>query len=129
MPRIEVVSNVLKANELIAEENRKRLENAGVFGINLMSSPGSGKTTLIEKTIPALAPLKTAVLVGDLQTQRDADRIGATGVQAVQINTGRGCHLTAEQVSAGLDRLDLSEIQLVIIENVGNTFKHLPFPG
>jgi hydrogenase nickel incorporation protein HypB len=119
--KINVVESVLKANDAVARENRRRLDAAGVLAINLMSAPGSGKTKLLEKTIPALAPEHcSAVLVGDLQTTRDAERLGAVTAAVTQINTGTGCHLTAPQVSAGLDSLDLNEIDFLFIENVGN---------
>lgn len=117
---IKVVKNVLKSNEDKAAENRRRMDVAGVLAVNLMSSPGSGKTTLLEKTIAALAPSRCAVMVGDLQTSRDAERLAADAVEVVQINTGKGCHLSAEQVSAGLDALALEDISYLFIENVGN---------
>lgn len=120
MAQIQVVERVLKANDAVAAGNRARLDQAGVLAINLMSAPGSGKTALLEATIPALAPERCAVLVGDLQTTRDADRINRVCKQVVQINTGRGCHLTADQVSDGLAALDLSSIDYLFIENVGN---------
>jgi len=118
--KIKVVESVLKANDAVASENRRRLDAAGVLAINLMSAPGSGKTTLLEKTIPALAPVRCAVLVGDLQTTRDAERLGKCAADVVQINTGRGCHLTATQVAEGLASLDLNGISFLFIENVGN---------
>jgi len=120
MAKIDVVSNVLEANDAAAEENRQCLRQAGVLGLNLISAPGSGKTTLLEKTIPALAPLRSAVLVGDLQTARDAERLAPAAGQVVQINTGRGCHLSAGEVAEGLRRLDLARTDFVFIENVGN---------
>jgi hydrogenase nickel incorporation protein HypB len=120
MTQIKVVERVLKANDALAAANRKRLDQAGILAVNLMSAPGSGKTTLLETTIPALAPLRCAVLVGDLQTTRDADRLGRVAADVVQINTGRGCHLTAEQVAEGLAALDLDGIGFLFIENVGN---------
>jgi hydrogenase nickel incorporation protein HypB len=119
--KINVVESVLKANDAVAQENRRRLDTAGVLAINLMSAPGSGKTLLLEKTIPALGPaVRTAVLVGDLQTTRDAERLGQVTAQVTQINTGTGCHLTATQVAAGLDSLDLQGLDFLFIENVGN---------
>ncbi len=97
------------------------MDAAGLLAINIMSAPGSGKTTLLEKVIPALAPrLRAAVLVGDLQTTRDADRLGALGIDVVQINTGQGCHLSATQVAKGLECLDLAKVDVLFIENVGN---------
>jgi hydrogenase nickel incorporation protein HypB len=119
--KINVVESVLKANDAVARENRRRLDAAGVLAINIMSAPGSGKTLLLEKTIPALGPAaRSAVLVGDLQTTRDAERLGPVAAQVTQINTGTGCHLTATQVSEGLDSLDLRAIDFLFIENVGN---------
>lgn len=119
--KINVVKNVLGASKAAAEDNRRLLAEAGVLAINLMSSPGSGKTTLLEKTIPQLPPGKSAVLVGDLQTTRDAERLGAARAAAVtQINTGRGCHLSPAEVAEGLADLPLAELDYLFIENVGN---------
>ena len=119
--KINVVESVLKANDAVARENRRRLQAAEVLAINLMSAPGSGKTLLLEKTIPALgSTVRCAVLVGDLQTTRDAERLGPVAAQVTQINTGTGCHLTAPQVAEGLDSLDLRAIDVLFIENVGN---------
>lgn len=119
--KINVVQNVLEAGQAVASANRHRMDEAGLLCINLLSAPGSGKTALLERTIPAVAPAKRcAVLVGDLQTTRDAERLGDLSLQVTQINTGRGCHLTAAQVAEGLDTLDLKEIDYLFIENVGN---------
>jgi len=118
--KIKVIESVLKANDAVAQANRARLDAAGVLALNLMSAPGSGKTTLLEKTIPALAPQRCAVLVGDLQTTRDAERLSGIAADVIQINTGTGCHLTATQVADGLASLDLSGIDYLFIENVGN---------
>jgi hydrogenase nickel incorporation protein HypB len=120
MNKINVVESVLKANDAVARENRRRLDAAGLVALNLMSAPGSGKTTLLEKTIAALGPNAAAVLVGDLQTTRDAERLGQVASQVTQINTGKGCHLTAAEVAAGLDSLELAGLRYVFIENVGN---------
>ncbi len=120
MAEVKIVSNVLRANDTIANENRARMDAAGVQSLNIVSAPGSGKTTLLEATIPALAGKNCAVLVGDLQTSRDAERVAEMAVQAIQINTGRGCHLSAEQVAEGLNALDLAELDYVFIENIGN---------
>ncbi len=118
---VKVVESVLKANDALARENRRRADADGVLVLNLMSAPGSGKTTLLERTIPALGAEYTAgVLVGDLQTTRDAERLGVLGVPAIQINTGKGCHLDAAQVAAGLDGLTLAGMAFLFIENVGN---------
>jgi len=118
--KIQVVESVLKANDAVAAENRRRLTAAGVLAINVMGAPGSGKTLLLERTIPHLAPERCAVLVGDLQTTRDAERLGAVTPLVTQINTGTGCHLTAPQVTAGLDSLALDRVKYLFIENVGN---------
>lgn len=119
--KIDVVKNVLEASESLAGANRERLAAAGVVSINLMSAPGSGKTTLLQKTICALGPQsRSAVLVGDLQTSRDAERLAGLGAQVIQINTGSGCHLSPTQVARGLDGLALRELQFLFIENVGN---------
>ncbi len=119
--KINVVKSVLAASEARADDNRRRFDEAGVVAINIMSAPGSGKTALLEKTIPALTPhAGCAVMVGDLQTTRDAERLGDLGASVVQINTGRGCHLSPAQVAAGLGHLDLDRVDFLFIENVGN---------
>ena len=119
--RVTVVENVLSANDRLAEANRARLDAAGLFAINLLASPGAGKTSLIERTVRALAPeLRLAVIDGDLATQLDADRAAAAGAQAVQINTGGECHLDAVMVRDGLAQLPLDALDLLIVENVGN---------
>ena len=119
--KIDVVRRVLEANDAVAQANRRRLDDAGVAALNITSAPGSGKTTLLEKTLPALAgELPGAVIVGDLQTTRDAERLGALGVPVVQINTEGGCHLSAAQIAEGLDHLALDGLALLFIENIGN---------
>jgi len=119
--RVEVVQDILSANDSLAAQNRQRLEAAGVFSVNLMASPGAGKTSLIERTAAALgAELRLAVIDGDLATSLDADRAAAAGAQAVQINTGGQCHLDAAMVRRGLEQLDLSQVDLLLVENVGN---------
>jgi hydrogenase nickel incorporation protein HypB len=122
MRRVTVVQNILKANDAIAAENRQAFDDNGVMAMNWLSSPGAGKTTLLEKTLPALADLgvRAAVIEGDIQTTRDAERIDAVGVQAVQVTTGGTCHLDASMVKQALAELPLSDLDLVIIENVGN---------
>ena len=121
MQKIKVVESVLKANDAIARDNRERMSGANLLSINLMSAPGSGKTALLEKTLPALAPNHAcAVLVGDLQTTRDAERLGDLATAVTQINTGQGCHLDAAQVAEGLRGLKLDGIGFLFIENVGN---------
>jgi hydrogenase nickel incorporation protein HypB len=119
--KVPVVRNILQANERLASENRRRFDKAGIFVVNLMSSPGAGKTSLLERTIDALAGrMNIAVIEGDLQSSYDAERIQKKGVQAVQINTDGGCHLDANMIQIALDSLDLAGVDLLIIENVGN---------
>jgi hydrogenase nickel incorporation protein HypB len=119
MVRIE--QDILARNDAIAAENRGRFASRGVFALNLVSSPGSGKTTLLVKTVEALrARLPIAVIEGDQQTSHDADRIRATGAPAVQINTGKGCHLDALMVQSALERLAVPDAGVLMIENVGN---------
>jgi hydrogenase nickel incorporation protein HypB len=120
--KIPVIQNILQNNLLTANANRERMNAHGIRCINVLSAPGSGKTTLLTHTIPALKKrgVNAAVLVGDLQTIRDAERLGAVGAPVAQINTGEGCHLDAAQVKHGLDALNLDEISLLFIENVGN---------
>lgn len=123
MPQtIPVVENILNANDRLAEENRARLDAAGVFSINLIASPGAGKTSLIEQTLPRLkGKLRVAVVDGDIATSLDSDRAAAAGAEAsVQINTGGDCHLDAVMLRGALDRLDLPQFDLLIVENVGN---------
>lgn len=119
--RIPVVEKILSANDRLAEENRRILEEAGVFAINLMASPGAGKTSLIEQTVLALRDkVRLAVIDGDIATSLDADRAAAAGAQAVQINTGGDCHLDAVMLHAALPQIDLTDTDLLIVENVGN---------
>lgn len=119
--KVPVVQNILDANERLAALNRQRFDSAGIHAINLMSSPGAGKTSLLEKTIDGLAGrLRMAVIEGDLQTSRDAERIQNKGVQAVQINTDGGCHLDGNMIQIAMDSLDLTDVDLLVIENVGN---------
>ena len=119
--KIKVVTRILEANDRIAEENRKRFRAAGVFVVNLMGAPGAGKTLLLEQTIRALKPrLRFGVIEGDIAGSDDAERIAALGVPVVQINTGGACHLDANMISEVLDDLPLSELDMLMIENVGN---------
>ncbi len=120
MTTVSVVSNVLGKNDAAASENRSRMSAVGAVAVNVISAPGSGKTTLLESTISGLGGDCCAVLVGDLQTARDAERLAQATARTVQINTGKGCHLSADQVAAGLDELDLAQVSFVFIENVGN---------
>ncbi len=120
--KINVVKSVLEANDAIAQANRKKLTEAGVLAINVTSAPGSGKTSLLARTLPMLAEagMKSAVIVGDLQTTRDAERLADATEQVTQINTEGGCHLSASQVAEALEGLDLAGLSLLVIENVGN---------
>jgi hydrogenase nickel incorporation protein HypB len=119
--RIPVVEKILSANDRLALENQSRLDAAKVFAINVMASPGAGKTSLIEKTVRGLeGRLHIGMINGDIATSFDADRAQAAGATAVQINTGGDCHLDAVRVQSALSQLDLSTLDLVIIENVGN---------
>jgi hydrogenase nickel incorporation protein HypB len=118
---VPVERNVLQDNTRDAQANRERFARAGVYVLNLMSGPGAGKTTLLERTVDALnSRMRLAVIAGDLATRRDADRIGRHGVPVVQINTGGACHIEAHQIARAADQFELSEFELLIIENVGN---------
>ena len=120
--RVPIVENILNANDRLAEENHTRLNSAGVFSINIMASPGAGKTSLIEQTLPRLKDkLRVAVVDGDIATSIDADRAAQAGAQAaIQINTGGDCHLDAVMLRGALEQLDLAQFDLLIVENVGN---------
>ncbi len=119
--RIPIVEKILSANDHIAAQNKSALDLAGVLGLNFMASPGAGKTSLIEHTIKKLKDrLKLAVIDGDVATSIDADRAAAAGAQSVQINTGGECHLDAIMLQGALSELTLEEIDLLIVENVGN---------
>jgi hydrogenase nickel incorporation protein HypB len=120
--RISIVENILSANDRLAEENRARISAAGVFSINLMASPGAGKTSLIEQTLPLLKDkLRVAAVDGDIATSLDADRAAAAGAQAsIQVNTGGECHLDAVMLHGALNQLDLTQFDLLMVENVGN---------
>jgi hydrogenase nickel incorporation protein HypB len=118
---IPVVERILSANDRLAQENRAILENAGVFAINIMASPGAGKTSLIEQTVRALkGKLRIGMINGDIATSLDADRAAAAGAAAVQVNTGGECHLDAVMLHDALPRMALDSIDLLIVENVGN---------
>ncbi len=123
--QVSTLRNVLDANDLIAKENRKEFDTHGCFVVNLMSAPGSGKTSILERTLGSLnGRLKAAVIEGDVQSTLDADRLIPLGVPVVQINTdphfGGECHLDARMVRNALPGLDMDGIDLVLIENVGN---------
>ena len=120
-----VVEGVLSANDALAQANRETFDRAGTYVINLMSSPGAGKTTILERTLERVAgTLRLGVLEGDVQTTLDADRLARFGVPIVQVNTDPGfggeCHLDANMVRYGLAALPLQDIEMLLIENVGN---------
>ena len=121
---IRVVRRVLDVNDQLAQQNRDHFAAHGLFVLNVMSSPGSGKTTLLQETIPRLLPdIRSAVIVGDICTTRDADRLSGTGAPVVQINTdafGGDCHLAAHVVASAAGGIDLDVVDLLIVENVGN---------
>jgi hydrogenase nickel incorporation protein HypB len=118
---VAIEQDILARNDAFAARNRRLFRDRGVFALNFVSSPGSGKTTLLVRTIEALkGSYPVAVVEGDQQTSLDADRIRATGAAAVQINTGKGCHLDAQMVGDALAALDPADDGIVMIENVGN---------
>lgn len=119
---IPVVENILNANDRLAQENQARIDAAGVFSINIIASPGAGKTSLIEQTLPLLkGKLRVAVVDGDIATSIDADRAAQAGALAsIQVNTGGDCHLDAVMLRGALEQLDLTQFDLLIVENVGN---------
>jgi hydrogenase nickel incorporation protein HypB len=120
--RIPVAEKIMSANDRIAAENRAYLDAAGVYSLNFMASPGAGKTSLVERTVHGLqGRFRLAVINGDIATSLDAERADAAGaVESVQINTGGDCHLDAPMLQAALPQLTLGEIDLLIVENVGN---------
>jgi hydrogenase nickel incorporation protein HypB len=118
---VSIEQDILAKNNIYAAANRKRLAARGIFALNLVSSPGSGKTTLLVKTIEAMKGGRpVAVIEGDQQTSNDAERIRATGAPAIQINTGKGCHLDAHMVGHAFDQLAMKDDSLLMVENVGN---------
>ena len=118
---VEILKSLLDANDHVALHNREHFARHGATAINQMSSPGAGKTTLLEATIDALGrDAKIAVIEGDLETENDADRIRKRGVDAIQITTGSACHLDAHMVHTALHDLDLDDVDILFIENVGN---------
>jgi hydrogenase nickel incorporation protein HypB len=122
--RVRVVEDALDANNTIARANRDDFDRAGVAVVNLMSAPGAGKTTLLERALPGLEGVRPGVLEGDVQGSLDADRLAAKHVPVVQLNTGNGfggeCHLDANMVRTAMGALPLDEIDLLVVENVGN---------
>ncbi len=119
--RVQIVKDILSANEQIALENQRLFEEQGIFVLNVMAAPGAGKTSLIERTIGLLRDrFRIGVIDGDLASTIDADRIARLGIPAVQINTGGACHLDANMIRSALPKLPPDEIDLLFIENVGN---------
>lgn len=121
MTKLNIDMDINALNKQIAEKNRNRFKSHNVYVINIMGSPGAGKTTFLENILPMLsAHIRVAVIEGDLATQNDALRIEKTGVTALQINTDGGCHLDARMIESQLEKLELDALDLIIIENVGN---------
>ena len=119
--KINVMQDVLQANDRIAGENRQLFKKNHNLVLNLMSSPGAGKTSLLEKTAEILAgKLRLGVIVGDIETTRDADRISRFNIPAIQLTTGTACHLDANMVASALPHLELDKIDILVVENVGN---------
>jgi len=122
--RVRIVEDVLDANDTIARANREDFERAGVTVVNLMSAPGAGKTTLLERVLPTLEGVRVGVLEGDVQGSLDADRLARLHVPVTQLNTANGfggeCHLDANMVRSAIPALPLDELDLLIVENVGN---------
>ena len=119
--KIKVVSNILKANDSIAEKNRQLFKENKLFVINLISSPGAGKTSLLERTIKTLnSKISIGVIEGDIATTRDAERIEKTGARVIQINTNGACHLDSNMVRTALQNFPLNGLDILFIENVGN---------
>ena len=119
--KVSVVRNILEANERIAEQNKALFEENGIFVINLMSSPGAGKTSLLERTIDALKEeMRLAVIEGDIQSSRDAERVAEKGIPAVQINTGGACHLDGNMIRDTFGEFNFQDLDLLVVENVGN---------
>ncbi len=121
MKKVEVVTDIMSANDQIAQENAETLRAHGILTVNLMASPGAGKTSLILETARALdGRLRLGVIEGDVASRIDADKVAAAGIPVVQINTGGACHLDAPMIRQALRALPLDEIDLLIVENVGN---------
>ena len=119
--KISVVKDILEANTRIAQQNRALFDEKGLTVMNLMSSPGAGKTSLLEKTIEALKnDLRLGVIEGDIQSSQDAERIAAKGIPVVQINTGGACHLDGNMIRDTFSEFNFDELELLVVENVGN---------
>ncbi|MEM9879376.1 MAG: hydrogenase nickel incorporation protein HypB, partial [Pseudomonadota bacterium] len=117
---VEIEQDILSKNDALAAANRRRFQEQGIIALNMMSSPGSGKTTLLVETLKALKSRPVAVIEGDQQTSNDAARIRETGTAAIQVNTGKGCHLDADMVGHAAAHLEMQPGTLLFIENVGN---------
>ena len=121
MVKVKVVEQVTKANNQIASQNQALLDGSGIFAVNLMASPGAGKTSLLMRTVEVLRDrLRIGAIEGDTASQVDADRVATTGIPVVQINTGGGCRLDANMLRPALQELPLEKLDLLLIENVGN---------
>jgi len=121
MPKVTIAQNILAVNEHVAQEIRQSLSARCIRALNVMSSPGAGKTTLLERTIERLrGQLGIGVIEGDVETSADAERIEAAGAETVQINTRGACHLEAHMIRDALAHIDLAEMRLLVIENIGN---------
>ena len=120
--KVTVLDNILKANDVIAEEIRAELDSNKVLAINIMSSPGSGKTTLLERTCERFKEegIRVGIIEGDIETTRDADRLERFNIPIVQINTGSACHLDANMIRGAMGNMDTSAVDMIFIENVGN---------
>ncbi|WP_022855733.1 hydrogenase nickel incorporation protein HypB [Thermodesulfobacterium thermophilum] len=118
---LQLLEDIMKYNEFQARHNREHFEEYGIYAINLMSAPGSGKTTLLEKTVELLSgKLRIGVIEGDLETERDAERIRKKGVPVYQITTGSACHLDASLIHKAMHKLPMDQIDLLFVENIGN---------
>jgi hydrogenase nickel incorporation protein HypB len=121
MPKVTIAQNILAVNETVAQEIHQSLAAHGIRALNVMSSPGAGKTTLLEQTVERLrGQLSIGVIEGDIETSADAERMEAVGAETVQINTRGACHLEAHMIRAALAEIELSDLHLLVIENIGN---------
>ena len=118
--KIQVLNNILEMNDSYAAENKRVFEANSSFAVNMMSSPGSGKTTLLERTLERIDPAQVAIIEGDMQTTKDAERLERFGCQILQISTGNACHLDGKMIHDAAKELDLKGVRLLVIENVGN---------
>lgn len=118
--KIQVLDNILQMNDSYAAENRRIFQEHNAFALNMMSSPGSGKTTLLERTLERIDPSQVAIIEGDMQTTKDAERLERFGCQILQISTGNACHLDGKMIHDAAKELDLKGVRLLVIENVGN---------